>query len=480
MTQSSTRSSGPPKPAHKLYNIHAEAGLLAAILQEGNTGDSFSESVARGLNADAFSLPAHQAIWTGLVGMMEEDLPVDEISLGEFLKRRELLNQAGGLAGIDRVMSRIDEKRHGSHWLAIVYDYWVLREVDRFCARTTDALRHPVEDVESFLAKTEADLFSLGQEKVKQEAVPLEGETDAALEDLLAWSRGERTETGILAGLRDLDALTFGFHANQLIVLAARPSVGKTALALHVAESVALPRGSQASEPAPRVLFYSLEMGARELAGRILCSQAMVDGYRVKQGYIDKQERAALQEAATRMKKAPLYIDDSSDLTIMELRAKARREHARRPVGLIVVDYLQLIRSPSEKRNQNRENEIAEISRSLKALAKELRVPVLALSQLNRASEKDGRKPRLSDLRESGAIEQDADMVLLLSRPKEGSVLETPEPDTPARRVFLDQLEVRDLILAKHRNGPVGELQLMFDGRRSRFFDIKNMAPPES
>jgi replicative DNA helicase len=259
--------------------------------------------------------------------------------------------------------------------------------------------------------------------------------------------------TGVASGFTDLDRLTFGFQRQEMIVLAARPSMGKTSLALNVAEAAVLPKRG---EPVPTLIF-SLEMSAAQLALRMLCSRAKVNIKLLREGMLPKQgpEQQRLVDVADELSKSSLFVDDSSHLTIMELRAKARRLYARYKLGMIIVDYLQLLSSPDSQ--TPREQQVAEISRGLKAMAKELDLPVLVLSQLNRSSEKENRAPRLSDLRESGSIEQDADVVLMLARPKD------------ADERYQTAADSADLIVAKQRNGPVGELKLTFLKDTTRF-----------
>ncbi len=259
--------------------------------------------------------------------------------------------------------------------------------------------------------------------------------------------------TGVTSGFKDLDQYTFGFQRQEMIVLAARPSMGKTSLALNFAEAAAMPRKG----PGVTTLIFSLEMGSSQLALRMLCARARVNMKLLRDGLLSKngEEQQRLLTAADEFSKSAIYIDDSSHLTIMELRAKARRLSTRQKLGFIIVDYLQLL-SPTDPRVP-REQQVAEMSRGLKALAKELDVPVLVLSQLNRASEKENRTPKLSDLRESGSIEQDADVVLMLARPRD------------ADEKFQVAADSAELIVAKQRNGPVGELKLTFLRDITRF-----------
>jgi replicative DNA helicase len=259
--------------------------------------------------------------------------------------------------------------------------------------------------------------------------------------------------TGVASGFKDLDSLTWGFQRAEMIVLAARPSMGKTSFALNIAEAAAMPKKGEGVG----TLIFSLEMSAAQLALRMLCSRARINMKLLREGLLSKSgnEQAELIKVADEFSKSPLFIDDSSHLSIMELRAKARRVHARHKLGFIIIDYLQLL-SPTDPRVP-REQQVAEASRGLKALAKELNLPVLVLSQLNRSSEKENRAPRLADLRESGSIEQDADVVLMLARPKD------------ADEKFQVASDSAELIVAKQRNGPVGELKLTFLRDITRF-----------
>ena len=306
-----------------------------------------------------------------------------------------------------------------------------------------------------FVDKVETDLFRVTQDRVSDNAEALGDavkEANTVIAKLLM-KKGELT--GVTSGFKDLDGYTFGFQRQEMIVVAARPSMGKTSFALNIAEAAALPKLGKA-DPVPTLIF-SLEMSSSQLALRMLCSRSRVNIKKLRDGLVSShgEEVNALGRTGEEFKKAPIFIDDSSNLTIMEMRAKARRIYARRKLGLVIVDYLQLV-SGSDPRAP-REQQVAEVSRGLKAMAKELDLPVIVLSQLNRSSEKENRAPRLSDLRESGSIEQDADVVLMLSRPKD------------ADEKFQTAANAADLIVAKQRNGPVGEMQLTFLQEITRF-----------
>ena len=302
------------------------------------------------------------------------------------------------------------------------------------------------------LAK-ETKIFSVTQNRVSESAKPMREPTREAMNVITKMLMKKGELTGVASGFKDLDALTWGFQRQEMIILAARPSMGKTSLALNIAEAAAMPKRG---EPVG-VLIFSLEMSAAQLALRMLCSTARVNMKLLRDGLLSKNgdEQNRLVSTADEFSKAPIFIDDSSALSIMQLRAKARRLHARHKLGFIVVDYLQLL-SPTDGR-MPREQQVAEASRGLKSLAKELDVPVLVLSQLNRSSEKENRTPKLADLRESGSIEQDADVVLMLARPRD------------ADEKFQVAADSAELIVAKQRNGPVGELKLTFLRDITRF-----------
>jgi replicative DNA helicase len=299
----------------------------------------------------------------------------------------------------------------------------------------------------------EQDIFKVTQDRVSDGAVQMKGPTSEAMAVITKMMMKKGELTGVSSGFKDLDAFTYGFQRQEMIILAARPSMGKTSLALNFAEAAALPRRG---EGVP-ILIFSLEMGAAQLALRMLCARAKVNMKLLRDGLLSKngEEQKRLVETADEFSKAPIFIDDSSHLSIMELRAKARRLQSRNKLGLIIVDYLQLL-APTDSKSP-REQQVAEMSRGLKALAKELDVPVLVLSQLNRSAEKENRTPKLSDLRESGSIEQDADVVLMLARPKD------------ADEKFQVAADSAELIVAKQRNGPVGDIKLTFLRDITRF-----------
>ena len=382
--------------------------------------------------------------------------PVSLEILAEELKTRRRFEQVGGFPYLMQVTGKIPTTAHAGYFIEKVREKHLLRELIKTATGAIEQAYGFTGGLEEFVDKVEQELFKVTQDRVSDSAQEINEavkEANAVIAKLLM-KKGELT--GVTSGFKDLDAMTFGFQRQEMIVIAARPSMGKTSFALNIAEA----RGAAQARAGAgvEVLVFSLEMSSSQLALRMLCARSRVNLKLLRDGLVsrDGHEVNMLGQTAEDFKKCPLLIDDSSALTIMELRAKARRIHARKKLGMIIVDYLQLL-SGSDPRAP-REQQVAEVSRGLKAFAKELDVPVLVLeSQLNRSSEKENRTPRLSDLRESGSIEQDADVVLMLSRPKD------------ADEKFQTAANAADLIVAKQRNGPVGDLKLTFLQEITRF-----------
>ena len=430
------------------HSVEAEEYLLSCCLLDG--GDTIARCLEAKLAPAAFYLPANRVIFEKLCELYQRNPPVAIEMLIEELRTTKQLEAVGGVPYLMQVSSRIPTTAQAGYFIEKVRELHLLRELIKVATGTVEQCFSYQGGIEEFVDKVELDIFNITQDRVSDAARPMKEPTHEAVTVInkLMMKKGELT--GVTSGFRDLDFLTWGFQRQEMIVLAARPSVGKTALALNVAEAAALPKRG---EPVPTLIF-SLEMSSAQLALRMLCSRAKVN---IRQLGIERlprhgEEEQRLVAVADELSKSPLFIDDSSHLTIMELRAKARRLYTRHKLGLIVVDYLQLL-SPTDSKVP-REQQVAEASRGLKALAKELDLPVLVLSQLNRSSEKEDRKPRLSDLRESGSIEQDADVVLMLAPPKDADEkIEAPY----------------ELIVAKQRNGPIGRVELTFLKPTTRF-----------
>jgi replicative DNA helicase len=438
--------------------VEAEESLLACCLIDG--GDSVSACVEAKLTAEAFYEPGNRMIFEVLCEIYRAGHPVDEAVLAEELRKRNLLDAVGGLVRLNQITNRIPTTAHRTYFLEQVRENALLRQMIGVATSAIEKCYQYQGGIEEFVDKIERDMFQVTQDRTNDSAREMKEpvkEATAVIAKMLE-RRGELT--GVSSGFVDLDKMLFGFQKQEMAILAARPSMGKTSLALNFAEAAALPQNPKKTPPVG-VLIFSLEMGSAQIALRMLCSHARVNMQRLRDGFVgrDSDETARLGRSAEALKAAPIMIDDSSSISIMEMRAKARRVAQRMRdkggLGMIVVDYLQLVSGTDSK--ANREQQVAEISRGLKGMAKELHVPVIVLSQLNRASEKENRVPRLSDLRESGSIEQDADVVLMLARPKE------------ADEKFQTAADSADLIVAKQRNGPVGEIKLTFLKDITRF-----------
>lgn len=438
------------------HSIDAEQALLACCLLEGGV-DTLPRCIEAKITEVSFYKPAHRTMFRAMMELNDLQIAIDEITLGEKLQSKGELESVGGYAYINEVASRIDTPAHLPHYISRVRDTYLLRALIRTCQDTVEKAFQPEgESVDHFLSKVEQKVFTLTESSISESSISNSPEMMKAAGQQIAFLLQHRGEvTGVPSGFADLDKLTTGFHSPQMIVVAARPGMGKTSMALNIAEAAIL--GAGHPEKAVPTLMFSLEMGADELALRLVCSHARVSSRKLKDGFLPGELQGDLNESIKTLSKAPFYVDDSTGLNILEMRAKARRLKKQHNLGLIVIDYLQLLSGTDPK--VPRHEQIAEISRGIKGMAKELQIPVIALAQLNRETEKEKRAPRMSDLRESGAIEQDADIVLLISQrySKDESVDEG------------SNVVPRDLIIAKQRNGPTGSIQLTFNKSLTRF-----------
>ena len=443
--------SAPPdrSPPH---SAEAEEHVIACCLLDGS--DTISRCLEARIVAECFYLPANRLIFQIIVEIYQKSPPVTIEVLAEELKTRRQLEVVGGFQYLMQITGKIPTTAHAAYFIEKVREKHLLRELIKAATGAVEQAYAFTGGLGEFVDKVEQELFAVTQDRVSDSAKEIKEsikEANGVIAKMLM-KKGELT--GVTSGFKDLDAMTFGFQKQEMIIIAARPSMGKTSFALNIAESAAMPKPGR--EPVPTLIF-SLEMSSSQLALRMLCARSRVNLKLLRDGLVsrDGAEVNALGRTAEEFKKAPIFIDDSSNLTIMEIRAKARRIYARKKLGMIIVDYLQLINGSDPR--APREQQVAEVSRGLKALSKELDLPVLVLSQLNRSSEKENRTPRLSDLRESGSIEQDADIVIMLSRPKD------------ADEKFQTAANAADLIIAKQRNGPVGDLKLTFLQEITRF-----------
>lgn len=427
----------------------AEISVLGAMLLS-------SDAVAKGLEVlrpEDFYQEVHQLIFSAMVELFNQTRPVDVVTTVEQLRQRGQLEQVGGLAYLMELANMVPTAAHLEHYAEVVRSSSVLRQIIGVATELVTSAYRADKSPGDVLDQAQAALFQLAQHG-NQEVARLHDvlmETFSRLETLYG-SQGKLV--GLPTGFTDLDRMTAGLQASDLVVVAARPSMGKTMLCLNLARHVAL------HQHVP-VLLFSLEMSREQLALRLLSAESEIEGHRLRTGELDGQAWSKLSLALGRLGESPIYIDDTPGISALELRAKARRLKAQQDIGLVIVDYMQLMQG---RRSENRQQEISDISRSLKALARELNVPVVTLSQLSRAVEsRTDKRPMLSDLRESGAIEQDADLVAFLYRED----YYTKDTDNP---------EITELIIAKQRNGPTGVVKLLFKKDVGKFYNTTQMA----
>lgn len=444
------------------HSVEAEQGVLGSMLISPR--DAIAEVVEK-ITADYFYVPAHQTVFDALVELWNTGAAIDLITFTQVLRDRNLLETVGGAAAITNLYTFVPTAANVGYYIEIVRDKYILRSI---IAAGTDSVRRAYEEqdeVGNLLDEVEQRIFAVGEDRFKGKMLSMKDQVMEAIESIEKLYERKGGITGVSTGFVEFDRMTSGMHPSEMIVIAARPSMGKTALAMNIAEHVAI------NEKLP-VGVFSLEMSSQQLVQRLLCSRARVNLQKVRDGFLGERDFPSLTAAASKLAEAKIFIDDTASLTILELRAKARRLKAQQDVQLIIIDYLQLLRSTSRRAQDNRQLEISEISAGLKGLAKELKIPVIVVAQLNRQPEqRAGGKPRLSDLRESGSIEQDADLVGLLVRP------EIYEEDEEARAEKSGEAE---LIIAKQRNGPVGEIPLTFLKEFTRFEDrARNVSEPD-
>jgi replicative DNA helicase len=431
-------------------NIEAEASLLSAILVDNSTFDDAADV----LGSKDFYRSAHQIIFQAIIELVEKKEPVDLVTLTNILRDKGQLEDVGGAIYLAQLIDEVPLAVNAGHYAKIIHDKATLR---RLIEKGYAIVKNCFEDqqnVDEIIDYAESCIFEVSEKKIKPAFVAVRDLLQDGVETLERCEKNKGTPTGVPTGFKQLDSLTCGFQNSDLIILAARPSMGKTAFALNVARNAAV-------ETNIPVAFFSLEMAKEQLVLRLLFSEARLNASRLRDGFITKQDWEILNQACCSLHAAPIYIDDSPDNSALSIRAKTRRLKLEKGLGLVIIDYLQLMKVT--RSNERRDLDISEISRSLKGLAKELQVPVIALSQLNRQLEKrDDKRPRLSDLRESGSLEQDADVVAFIHREE---VFKKKEDRIP--------YEGRaELIIAKQRNGPTDSFPLAFIKSYSRFENL--------
>ena len=441
-------------------SIEAEQSVLGSMIIEKEA----IFVVAELLQEDDFYRTAHQKIFGAIIALSEKGEPVDLVTLADELQRRHTLEEAGGTAYLSALAGAVPTAANVQYYALIVRDKAILRSLINTATRIVSGSFEGPPDVEEFLDSAEQQIFELGRQGQREGFVPLKEVLKEAFDRIESLFDDKKGVTGISSGFTDLDMICSGLQPSDLVIVAARPSMGKTTLALNMAHHITVKEKKPAA-------FFSLEMSREQLAQRMLCAEAKIDAHNLRRGFLSQEEWQKLTRAVGPLGEAPLYVDDSASLSVMEVRAKARRLKAERGLEAVFVDYLQLMRGFS--RSENRQQELSEISRSLKALAKELSIPVVALSQLSRAVEKrESRRPILSDLMESGGIEANADVVLFIYRESYYN------RDT-------DKGNIAEIIIAKQRNGPVGTIELCFLDRFNCFANIARTekaaaAPPIS
>ena len=423
-------------------DLEAEKAIIGAILLDQ---DAFT-SIVQALKPEHFYSRAHSDIYAAIYDLYEKREPIDLVTLTAQLKSKGLFDQVGGAAYLADLASGVPTAANITQYARIVRDHYIKRQLISTASKVSQSAFDETEDIRKILDETEQTIFNLSQQQLRQNFMPIRdalAESFDRLDELHKKAGGLR---GVPTGFWDLDYKLAGMQDSNLLILASRPGQGKSSLALNIAQHVAVHEGLP-------VGIFSLEMSKEELVDRLLVSQADMDAWKLKTGKLDDNDFDRLQEAMGILADAPLFIDDTPAANILEMRTKARRLQVEHGLSLLVVDYLQLIHG---RNLENRVQEVSEISQSLKNLARELKIPLLACSQLSRAVEQRGsRKPQLADLRESGAIEQDADVVMFLWR---------SDPDKD-EEVILD--------IQKHRNGPTGTIDLRFNKERVKFYGVE-------
>lgn len=429
-------------------SLDAEMSLLGAVLID----EEVLADVCEHVSAKDFYDKRHATIFKAMMRLYERHKPVDLLTLTDELKKKDELDTIGGMAYLTELTNYVPTAAHAEAYAEMVASKAMRRRLIKASADISELGYNEDTNIQELLERAEAELFSVSDQSLKQDLVSLEAILTESFDRIEELHRSKGTLRGIRTGYRDLDNMTAGLQRSDLIVLAARPAMGKTTLVTNLAYNVA----TVAKQP---VLFFSLEMSKEQLVDRMLADASGVDAWNIRTGNLSDDDFSKLSEAMGEMAEAPIYIDDTPGLSVLEMRTKARRAAHDQPLGLIIVDYLQLMQA-SGRTDGNRVQEVSEISRGLKLIARELNVPVIALSQLSRSVEsRSPQIPQLADLRESGSIEQDADIVMFIYR----EAYYNPETDRE---------NITDLIIAKHRNGPTGRVELYFHPERLRFMSL--------
>jgi replicative DNA helicase len=428
-------------------DLDAEQSVLGGMLL---SKDAIAD-VVEVIKGHDFYKPAHETIFQAILDIYAKGEPADPITIAAELTKRGEINKVGGASYLHTLVQTVPTAANAEYYAEIVHERAVLRRLVEAGTRITQMGYAADDDVDEIVNRAQAEIYAVTEQRTSEDYLPLGDIMEGALDEIEAIGSRTGEMTGVPTGFTDLDSLTNGLHPGQMIVIAARPAMGKSTLALDFA------RAASIKNNLPSVIF-SLEMGRNEIAMRLLSAEARVALHHMRSGTMTDEDWTRLARRMPEVSAAPLYIDDSPNLSMMEIRAKCRRLKQRNDIKLVIIDYLQLMQSG--KRSESRQQEVSDMSRNLKLLAKELEVPVIALSQLNRGPEqRTDKKPQVSDLRESGSIEQDADMVILLHRE------DAYEKESP-------RAGEADIIVGKHRNGPTATITVAFQGHYSRFVDM--------
>ncbi len=459
----------PSKKNHRIDPVNMDIGKVppqAIDLEEAVLGAIMLEkdaviSVLDILQPLSFYKEAHQKIYRAIVDLSSNQKPIDILTVTEELRSRNELEEVGGPFYITQLTSRVASAAHIEYHARIVAQKFIQRELIRVSTDIQNRAYDDSIDVDDLLDMSEQELFEIAEGNIKRETARINVLMQMAIEQIEEASKREDSLSGVPSGYTKLDRITSGWQKSDLIIVAARPSMGKTAFALSMARNISV----EHNKP---VAVFSLEMSSLQLVNRLIVSETELPSNRIRNGNLDEKEWKQLDAKIKSLVEAPLFIDDTPAISIFELRAKCRRLKLQYNVELIIVDYLQLMSGPVEARG-NREQEVSNISRSLKAIAKELNIPIIAISQLNRSVEmrSGSKRPQLSDLRESGAIEQDADMVIFIHRPEKYGITEDADGNST--------VGLAEIIVAKHRNGPVGDIHLRFRDETAKFVELDDM-----
>jgi replicative DNA helicase len=431
------------------HNMEAEKALLGSLMMKGEVMHDIVDIV----NEQSFYSTQHRMLWSALLELHTKGSPIDILTISTRLKEKEQLEQVGGMSFLSEVINSVPTSTNANHYAEIVEKKHSMRELLRAAEQISSLGYDEESEVHELLEKAEKALYQVTNKTGSHKFIAMKDTLHEAWERLDHLHKSKDELRGVPTGFVELDNKLSGFQKSDLIILAARPSMGKTSLALDIA------RKTSVNHKVP-VAIFSLEMSSQQLVDRMLSAESQVDAWKIRTGHnlSVEQDFKSIGDAISRLSDAPIYIDDAPGNNILKMRAVARRLKNEKGLGLIIVDYLQLMLPSSTKYNDNLVQQVTEISRSLKNLARELEVPVLALSQLSREVEKRGGKPRLSDLRDSGSIEQDADVVMFIHR--------EADQDAGGRK------EEAEVLIEKHRNGPTGTVKLYFDSKKTTFMSI--------